>query len=88
MPSYLVAIVMFVLSHPIYDIYANHIKWQKKFVVENEHQGQVIEKQDLRHSTGNVRLYIGDFFRILATRQHTFRQKQRRTWVLSIGKIC
>ena len=33
-------------------------------------------KRELCHSTGNVRFYIGEFLRILATMQHMFMQKE------------
>ena len=34
---------------------------------------------DLRHSAEIVRLYIRDFFRIIATQQHTFIQDDTNT---------
>ena len=63
--------VMFALSLSIYEIFANQIK-RHKFDLENEDQDQGGEKRDLRNLAGNVRFHIGDFFRTIATRQHTF----------------
>ena len=57
--SYLMTMVMFALSLTIYEIFENQIKC-KMFYLKNEGQGQV-GKRDLRHSTGNVRIFIGNF---------------------------
>ena len=58
----------------IFEMFAKRIKCQK-CDLENEGHDQGAEKRDLRHSTGNVQFNIGDFFRILATWEHTFTQK-------------
>ena len=58
--TYLMTIVLFLLSLVIYETFAYQIKFQK-FDVEIEDQGQGGVKQDLRHSAGNVQFYIGDF---------------------------
>ena len=76
--SYLMAIVVFALSLIIYDIFVNQEKW-KKIDFENEGQVQGVAKQDLHHSTRNVWIHIAQFFRILATREHTFTQKVAHT---------
>ena len=47
------AIAMFALSFTIYEIFAKQEKCQN-FGLENEDQGQGVEEQDVRHSTGNV----------------------------------
>ena len=70
------AIVMFAVSLTKYEIFANYEKCQN-FELENECQG--VEERDLRHSTGNVQIHIGDFFRILATWEPTFMQKVTHT---------
>ena len=64
--SYLMAIVIFSLSLTVYEISTYQEKCQN-FYLENESQGQGVEKRDLCHSTINVGVHIGDFFRILAT---------------------
>ena len=71
MTSYLTATVMFAVS-TIFEIFAKHIKCQ---TFDLEHEGQRGEKLDLRHATENILFHIGDFFRILATCEHTFTQK-------------
>ena len=58
--SYLMSIVMFTISLTVYEIFAKHEKCKK--LLENECQGQKVEERDLRHSTGSVRIHIGDFF--------------------------
>ena len=52
--------VMCVPFVTIFEIFANQIKFQK-FDLENEGEGQEVEKPDLCHSTGHVCCYIGDF---------------------------
>ena len=47
------------ISHH-FEICTKIIKFQK-FDLENERQGQRVER-DLRHSIGNVRFHIGEFF--------------------------
>ena len=75
MTGYLMATVIFAIALTNYEIFENHIKI-RKFDLENEGQGKGGEKQDLRHSTGNVRLYIGDFvFRNIAARQHVYAKR-------------
>ena len=59
--SYLMAIVMFALCLSIGEI-------------KNGGQDQGLKERYLRHSIGNGRFHVGDFFRILATRQHRFTQ--------------
>ena len=54
---------------------AHHLQDFQSFNLENEGQGQEVEERNLRHSTGNVRFHVGDFFIIFATWQHTFTQK-------------
>ena len=61
MTSYLMEIVMFALALTIYEIFAKQIKC-KKFGLENISQGQGVEKCVLCHLTGNVWIYIADFF--------------------------
>ena len=61
MASYLIALVVFALPLIVYVIFANQIKW-KKFDLKIEGQGQGGEKRNLRHSIGNVRFHIIDFF--------------------------
>ena len=55
--SYLTAIVMFPLSLNVYEIFAN----QEKCQIDLENEGQGVEERNLRHSTRNVRIPIGDF---------------------------
>ena len=55
------ALVMGSLSVAIYEIFTDQTKCQK-FNLAHEGQGQKGEKLDFRHSTGNVRFYIDDFF--------------------------
>ena len=71
--SYMMAIVMFALSLTICEIFTKIIKYQS-FDLENEGQGQEVEERNLRHSTGNIRLHIGEFFRILTTCEYMFTQ--------------
>ena len=52
-------IITLVLSLTVYEIFAKQKKIQK-FDHENEGQCQGDEKLELRHSSGNVRFYIGD----------------------------
>ena len=80
MTSYLMTIVMFGPSVTIYKLSANQINCQK-LDLENEDHGQEGEKWDMLQSTANVLIYfyIGDFFIILAPRQHTFTQKWARS---------
>ena len=98
--SYLMAIVMFALSATIFEIFTNQEKGQNCYL-ENEGQGQGVEILDLRRSTRNVRIHIGDFFRIFATWQRTFTQQDAHTdthkhserqrwwlWAKSAKQIC
>ena len=63
MSSYLMEKVTLAVSLAIYKIFVNLIKYRKqKFDIENGSQGQVLEKLNLRHSSGNVRFHIADFF--------------------------
>ena len=71
MTSYPMTIAMFALSLTIYEISAKQIKRQN-FETEYEGQGQGVENRDLRHSTGNVRIYVIDFLRNLATWEHVY----------------
>ena len=57
---------MFILSLVICKIFAKIIKC-RKFLPWKWRSREEVEERDLRHSTGNVRVHIGDFFRILAT---------------------
>ena len=73
--SNLMAKVMLLYRYIIYEIFVNQIKCQN-FDLENEGQG---EKRDLRHSSGNIRFHIGDFFqnfKTVSTWEHMFTQ----TW--------
>ena len=72
--SYLIAMLVFALSVTICEMFTEIIKFKKNYH-DNEGQGQEFELRDLRHSTGNVRLHIGELFWILATRRQTFAQK-------------
>ena len=45
-------------------------------LIENEGYCQEGEQRELRHSTGNARFYIGEFLRIVSTRQHSFTQRE------------
>ena len=74
MTSYPMTIAMFALSLTIYEISAKQIKCQN-FDLEYEGQAKGVEKCHLRHSTGNVRIYVIDFLRNLATWEHMFTQK-------------
>ena len=84
------AITIFALSLTIYEIFAKQIKYQ------NLTFKMRVDVKDEKNGTWAILLeifdsIIGDFFKILATRQHTFTQKgytQRQTWVMIIGKIC
>ena len=60
MTSSLMAIVIFVLSVTIWEIFTKQEKFQN-FSLENEAQDQGAEERDLRHSAGNVRLHIDEF---------------------------
>ena len=62
--SYMIAIVIFAPSLTVYYIFANQETF-KNFDIENEGQAQGVEKWDLRHSTINVRIHIGDFYQNL-----------------------
>ena len=55
------------IAHHLRDI-RNQIKFPK-FDLENEGRCQGVDKRNLHRSIGNVRFYIGEFFRILATWQ-------------------
>ena len=57
----------------IYEILATKINC-KTFDLEIDGHSEEVKKRDLRRSTENVRIYIGEFFRILATRQRSFTQ--------------
>ena len=60
MTSYLMAIVVFALALIIYKIFTHKIKCTK-FYLENDSQGQGVEKRDLCQLTGNILLYIAIF---------------------------
>ena len=89
--SYVRAIVMFALSLSTCKIFTKVLKW-KSVELENEGQGQGLRERDIRHSTGNIRFHIGEFFRIFATRQNNLYKEttdtQRETGVMTIDKIC
>ena len=51
---------MFALTFTFYEIFAKLEKFQN-FDLENEGQGQGLEKRDFRHSTINVLFHIVDF---------------------------
>ena len=53
------AMVMFARSLTVHEMFAKQDKFQN-FDLQNEGQG--VKERDLRQSTGNVRIYIGDFF--------------------------
>ena len=57
-------------------LFARYLQNKKnaKTDIEYEGHGQGVLYQDLRHSTGNVRIHIGDFFRILTTWEHMYMQ--------------
>ena len=63
--------LMFAVYLIVYDIFANQEKCQN-FDLDNKNQGQGVEIRNLRHSTTDVRIHIGEFFGILATWHHTF----------------
>ena len=69
---------MFALSRNVCEIFANQEKMSQTFTM-NKGQAQGVEKWDLRHSTNNVRIQMGEFFKIVATWEHTFMQKATRT---------
>ena len=68
------------ISHHLQDIWKKNILNSKSFDLDNEGHGQGVEEQDLCHSTGNVRIHIGECFWNLATWEHTFTQKVTHTW--------
>ena len=78
---------MFALFLTVYEIFAPQEKLQNVNLEIGGH-GQGVEERDLRHSTRIIRFHIGDFFRIIATWEHTFTQKvthththsERREW--------
>ena len=78
MTSYLMTIVglMFAPFLTIYDIFANQLKYQLSNL---ENEGQSADKQNLCHSTANVRIYIGVFCRILDTVYNQWRPTNR--WI-------
>ena len=78
MTSYLMALVMFASSLTIYKIFAKQIKYQK-FDLEKEDRDQVDEKEDLRHSTENVLLRIGDFVSEFQLRRKILLHKRSHT---------
>ena len=47
--------------------------------LENEGQVQGSEERDLCHSTRNIRIHLGEFFRSLVTWQHKFTQRLTHT---------
>ena len=63
--SYLMSIVMFALSLTVYEIVSNQEICQK-FDLENEGEVQGVEERDLRHSTRNVGIHIGEIFQNLS----------------------
>ena len=60
---------MFSLSLTVCETLAEQEKCQK-FEHENDEQGQGVAELNLRHSTGNFRIHIGEFFRILGILEH------------------
>ena len=57
------AIAMCALSLTVCEIFEKHEQY-KNFDLENEEQGEEVEERNLRHSTGNVGIYIDVFFSI------------------------
>ena len=72
--SYVMAIVLVPLAFTVYEIFSKKIKCQK-FDLENEGQGQGGKKLELRIGLEMFDSIYVIVFRILATRQHTFMQK-------------
>ena len=60
MTSCLMAIAMFVIFLTVCEILAKQENCQN-FGFENYRQCQGVEERDLRHSTGNAQIIIGDF---------------------------
>ena len=78
---------MFALSLTVCETLAEQEKCQK-FEHENGDQGQRVAELDLRHSTGNVRIHIGEFFGILGILEHRLsKSNTKRERVMTIGKI-
>ena len=65
------AIVMFAPSLTVCEIFAKQDKCQN-FDLENE--SHAVKGRDWCHSTGNIRIHITYFFRIIATWEHSFTQ--------------
>ena len=66
MTSYLISIVVFALSLTVYVIFENQMK-RNKFDIENEGQGQGVEKLNSYHSIKNkisvlYRGYFSEFY--------------------------
>ena len=90
------ATVVFALYLNIDEICTNQKQCQKSGL-ENEGQCQLVEKWDLRHSTGNVQFYICDFFpefQLPGKGKRTFMQKgnththTKRDMGADYRKIC
>ena len=80
--------------------YSQNKEKYQKFDLENENQGQAAEERDLRHSSGNARIHVGDFFQNFSymktyvytkgnththTYTHTNKHTQRKTGVMTIN---
>ena len=69
------AIVMSALFLTVCKMFAKQENCQN-VDLENEGQGQGVEKHCLSHSTRNVRIHIGDFFKkMLATWEHVYAKR-------------
>ena len=83
---YLMAIglVMFALSLIVYKIFSKQEKFPK-CDLQNEGQGHRVQEWNMHHSTGNVRIHIGDFyfseFWVLATYVYAKGNRKRATGV-------
>ena len=90
--DYVMAIVTFVLSLTIYEIFTTQIKCQK-FDIEVEAHDQRAENEIWHHSTGNVRCdFFSEFYlprnirlpnQVTYTYTHTYSERQGT----AIGKI-
>ena len=69
---------MFALALTMYEIFANHIKWQNTWRSRTRRGG---EKRDLCLSTGKVRFHIGDFFKEFEPRGNVRLRKKTNTLV-------
>ena len=92
MTSYLMTIVMFALYLTIYEIFANHIKWQK-FDLENEVRDKVGKRLKLRHSIEIVILALFHTFIYSATyiytkvKTHIYAHKRTYIYTLQAHKL-